>query len=152
MALPGFPPSDHSINRNPKAEWVDVPDAPYTEGTRRSLPDGRPWNILTVNWWKAVRVLPHAVLWNETDWISVVDLAILKDKFYAGQASASEVVEIRQREARIGMTLEDRRKMRLRYVKPRPESGAGDEALADGVNGNVTPIRRGRRSELLDEA
>ncbi|KAK1548369.1 hypothetical protein Q3G72_008320 [Acer saccharum] len=95
MARPGPLPANNRIGHSPQAEWTDVRDEPYIEGEARDLPDSRTWNPQTLQWWGVLRTMPHARLWREGDWLAATDLAILKNAFYLGTATAGEVSEMR---------------------------------------------------------
>lgn len=106
-------------------EWVDVPDAPYTgPGSDRDLPDipGLPWYEVTLAWWNVVRRMPHCRLWTEADWLFAIETAVLKNEIwgerFGGAAPNGMLTEERHRLALIGMTMEQRRKLGIRYVDP----------------------------------
>ena len=133
MALPGPEPKETRIGHSPTAEWTNVIDEPFLAGEIRELPprviyeeveEGvkelveAGWTAQTQEWWRTVRILPHAVLWREADWLFAMDTAVLKDKFYTSSFTAADAAEMRRREDLMGTTLEARRKLRIRYVRP----------------------------------
>lgn len=149
MAVPGREPHpDRSavVNRNEVLDWTEVTDEPFEQGQERKLPDHQSWHNNTYRWWRRLRVMPHARLWTETDWQFAEDTAILKDILYRAevkQGIAGIATECRRREDQMGTTIEARRKLRIRYVKPtapRPTAVAG---------GKVTPLER--RQRLLSD-
>jgi hypothetical protein len=155
MARPGPLPANNRVGHSPQAEWTDVRDEPYVLGEARDLPD-REWNPLTLAWWGVLRTMPHAALWREGDWLSAVDLAFLKQSFYAGMATAGEVSEIRKREDLLGMTTEARNKLRIRYVSV---AGKPQEPVSRPSTGTVVPLtvqrrsaRDARRRDLLEDS
>lgn len=162
MALPGPAPKPNKIGRTPTAEWTDVPDVPNLAARSRELParvltirddEGclktleLPWQAQTLTWWEVVRELPHTALWTEADWLFATDTAYLKDVFYAGSAKAGEMTEMRRREDLMGVSLEARRKLRIRYV---PVIEAAPEAGAPTVL-DERRARRSLRRRLLDD-
>lgn len=107
------------------ADFVDVPDLPYVgPGSDRDLPDipGLPWYETTVAWWNVVRRMPHCRLWTEADWLFAIEAAVLKNQIwgeiFGGALPANLIGEERQRLALLGMTMEHRRKLGIRYVDP----------------------------------
>lgn len=143
-------------------EWTDVPDAPYTgPGSDRDLPDipGLPWYETTTAWWNIVRRMPHCRLWTEADWIYAIEVAVLKNQIwgevFGGALPGNLLSEERQRLALLGMTMEQRRKLGIRYVDPAlfPEefpNGAAAETSNPGTGGNVKDITKApsRRARL----
>lgn len=125
MPRPGPAPDPRSVNRMPKAEWHEVLDVPFDyRANGRSLAP-RPlkeleWSPQVLTWYAAVASLPHAAGWRDDDWIRLYDLAILKQKFYTGVASSSEITEMRKREDDLGVSAEARLKNRIRYIAPPP--------------------------------
>lgn len=105
-------PEDQRRNRSqPTHDWIDVLDVPY-EGPTPSI--GRAPQR-TKDWWLVVSRLPHAVLWAPSDWQFAVDTALVH-ALWVRTGKSSLAVELRQREKKLGMTWEDRRDLRIRYV------------------------------------
>ncbi len=162
MALPGPAPKANKIGRTPTADWTLVDDAPFLAGEERELPDEHRvivsskdgsdvqdigWSLQTVRWWEIVRVLPHAILWGESEWLFATDTAVLKDKFYNGTATSAEAVEMRRREDIMGVTADARHKLRIRYVEPREVITSSDGEVVREI---TTAPRSRRRAALLD--
>jgi hypothetical protein len=106
-------------------EFVDVPDLPYTgPGSQRDLPEipGLPWYPQVEAWWATVRKMPHCRLWIEADWLFAIETAVLKNQIwgeiFGGALPANLLSEERQRLALLGMTMEHRRKLGIRYADP----------------------------------
>lgn len=144
-------------------EWQDVPDAPYTgPGSERDLPEipGLPWYETTLAWWNIVRKMPHCRLWTESDWIYAIEVAVLKNQIwgevFGGALPANLLSEERQRLALLGMTMEQRRKLGIRYVDPAlfpdefPNGAPGTETARLAAPGNVKDISKApsRRARL----
>lgn len=143
-------------------EWQDVPDAPYTgPGSERDLPEipGLPWYETTMAWWITVRRMPHCRLWTESDWNFATMCAVIVNQawgeLYGGALPVNLLSELRQREALLGMTMEQRRKLGIRYVDPAqfPEEfphGAPGETTKSTTGDNVKDITKApsRRARL----
>jgi hypothetical protein len=115
MAFTGPEPKANKIGRTPNAEWVEVIDELNIDSP--NLPEGE-WSTLVLTWWQSVRSLPHTVLWTESDWVFAFDTARIKERFYGGVYTAADAAEMRRREDLMGTTMEARRKLRIRYVRP----------------------------------
>jgi hypothetical protein len=135
-------------------DYVDVPDLPYTgPGSERDLPEipGLPWYETTAAWWNVVRRMPHCRLWTEADWLFAIETAVLKNQIwgeiFGGALPASLLSEERQRLALLGMTLEHRRKLGIRYADPSlfpDEAPAEPEQAANVKDITKAPSRRAR--------
>lgn len=133
MALTGRDPKSNKHGRTLTADWTDIPDQPYT-GPSPDLPKlsrRRRWRDEVTAWWEELRVMPHCVMWNATDWRFALETASMKQQFWAdldeGEMKTTMATEIRRREDQIGTTGEARRKLRIRYVDPASVPGAYDE-------------------------
>lgn len=153
MAKTG-PPAKTVKHGHTGGEFVDVPDLPYAgPGSERDLPDipGLPWYETTVAWWNIVRRMPHCRLWTEADWLFAIETAVLKNQIwgeiFGGALPASLLSEERQRLALLGMTLEHRRKLGIRYADPSlfPDEQPAEAAPAANVKDiSKAPSRRAR--------
>ena len=133
MALRGADPKgSNKHGRTPTADWIEVDDVPF-QGPWPELPElpgGKraKYHPLALRWWDTVKRLPHAVLWDDADWLYAVETAYMKHFYYKDVANdekgatTSAATEIRRREDNIGTTMEARRKLRIRYVD-REEAG-----------------------------
>jgi hypothetical protein len=79
-------------------------------------PDKRKWHRLTLSWWRMVWRSPMAPEYLETDVIALGRLAILIDQFYV-TGDARLMPEIRQQEARFGLSPVDRRRLQWEVAK-----------------------------------
>lgn len=149
MALPGPAPKENKIGRTPITEWTEVENTPNLDGLSHELgnPPTLGWHPSTVEWWEAVRTLPHTRLWQETDWRFAEDTALIKNIFYSGSARSGEMVEMRHREDLMGLSMEARRKLRIRYVAPRIETSAIEERGDETAIVNIAD----RRRKLMEE-
>jgi hypothetical protein len=139
MALPGPEPKANKIGRTPNAEWIEVIDEPNL--SPRPL-DGE-HEKGTIAWWAEISMLPHTVLWRDADWTFAADTALIKDKFYSGDYSAAITMEMRRREDLMGSTMEARRKLRIRYIRPIVSDDEIHEVFQEDVED--------RRRRLLEE-
>lgn len=112
MAIRGRPPKEQKRHRNPLVYGtVEVPDVPFTgpvpiKAQRSDHPN-------TKAWLKVVSRLPHAILWQDADWAYIAETMRIKDAFEKGDLKLE--AGLRRRYATIGMTYEDRLKLRIRY-------------------------------------
>jgi hypothetical protein len=78
---------------------------------------GKPWPAATRKWWAAVSSMPHCVLWTETDWRYAIETAYAHAEFVAEVDWKAEAALFR-REKLLGLTLDARRDLRIRYIEP----------------------------------
>jgi|SRR6478752_5720767 len=145
MTLAGRKPNpDRSqvLNRNKVSARPDVPNVPFAGG-----PDLEPraasgpemwaeagvipaegWPMATLSWWRVIRAMPHAVLWSEADWQFAQATAEVHARFAEGWKGYTGG-ELRQREKLLGVYMDARRDLRIKYVDP-PK----DDAAAAGEN------------------
>lgn len=142
MAISGPAPSLTKQRRNADThEWKDVPNVPH-EGPVLALPESYEWGPACRAWYEAVSKMPHCVLWSVSDWAFAVETAFVVNELWGGNAAVAG--EVRQRNAKMGVTLEDRMKLRIRYVDPdrveeaKPQrsrrSGADPRAILSAVS------------------
>lgn len=120
MALPGPAPKENKRRRNINpldAAWIEVPNQPYDgpvpiKALRSDHPN-------TKQWLRIVATVPHARLWRADDWAYIAETLRLKDAFEKGNLKLAQ--ELRSRYSKLGLTYEDRLKLRIRYVDPPPE-------------------------------
>ena len=125
-------PQGQAVNRNkPTHEWTEVVDVPFEDAPPLpdTKPNGDPWSSSTMRWWQAISTMPHCKLWSASDWMFAEHTARLVAAFDAGDFK--QATEIRQREKKLGVTADDRRDLRIRYVEPKPETSAEVTNLDD---------------------
>lgn len=114
----------------PQIDWTEVEDRPYVGKVpvrlapkrtieTRNGPKSVPLQAATKNWWKTIRRMPHCVLWSDSDWHFALGTALVADNAFRGATAAA--AELRQREKVLGVTVDSRRDLRIRYVKPDPK-------------------------------
>lgn len=111
-------PSRQRVRRNATPPPVDLPAV--NAGPTPDLPEGD-WSQRTRDWWEAARTSPAAHLWTSSDWEFAVMTAALVEGFWR-DPRASSAAEIRQRELRLALTLEGRRRLYLPDAPGSPES------------------------------
>jgi len=130
--MAGRKPSERpTVTRHkPTVDWTDVVNAPFA-GWVPELPETRQvaqksgevievaLPVATHKWWGALCVMPHCVLWQESDWAFAVDTAMVHAQASYGVISA--MAELRMREKSLGTTVDARRDLRIRYVEPEAE-------------------------------
>lgn len=109
-------PSEGRRASTPSSGWIAVPHKPFEDGRKRELPPDQDWPIQTHRWWNTLRVMPHACLWDESDWEFAIATAFISREFYYGKTGLA--TELRIRERSLGVTEEARRAQRIRYVEP----------------------------------
>lgn len=57
--------------------------------------------------------MPHCALWHPSDWEFALTAALIADEFYRN-GKASYAAELRRWEAVLAVTIDDRRKQRIR--------------------------------------
>lgn len=139
MAVAGAKPKEdrsqirHRVPQAEGTEWQEVVAVPF-EGAPplpprdecSSTSEGRPigvfaeaWPKSTERWWRAVSTMPHCALWLAADWQYAIATAEAHARFAEGWKGCASGAELRMRERRLGMTHDDRRDLRIRYVPPK---------------------------------
>lgn len=78
------------------------------------LPAGVEWHPRTRAWWETLRRSPQAALMMATDWDFMADTALLHSRFWDGELRLAG--EIRLRVSKVGVTAEDRLRLRIAAV------------------------------------
>lgn len=139
MAVAGRKPKPDAERRNRMPavhDWTEVDDVPYGGKTPR-LPvrcrvdeeSGKPvrvaWPEATKRWWAVVAKMPHCTLWTDADWEFALETAEVHARFTEG----ANGTELRIRQKLLGTTLDARRDLRIRYVKPKVQPAGGDATV-----------------------
>lgn len=129
-------PKGQARHRNPPThDWTEVVHEPFTGKPPVALPATRSVQTSsglaevklhnqTKAWWRRISRMPHCRLWAESDWEFALETALVADALFYGRTSAA--TELRQRERLMGTTVDARRDLRIRYVKPKEEVADGD--------------------------
>lgn len=137
MAVSGAMPKEDRtqvVTRHKPVDWDEYDDVPFdlapplrprAAGGMSVMDVGAAnsddWPQATLGWWRAISTMPHAKDWTPGDWQFAMDTAEVHArtmeawKGYGG-------TELRQREAILGSYAEARRKLRIRYVKPKTQN------------------------------
>lgn len=86
-------------------ELDDAADAPAGE-----------WHPMTVRWWNTWRASAQAQTFEDTDWMRLAILAPIMDG-YVRRPSAAALSEIRMNEERLGATVVDRMRARMKIER-----------------------------------
>jgi hypothetical protein len=124
MALSGRKPKPDGLKRNrmpPTHEWTLIPDVAFEDAPPLGAVGGK----ATKRWWEVISRMPHCVLWTESDWQFAIDTARVHAKFIAGKPGTA--TELRNREKLLGVTMDSRRDLRIRYVPAEPKVGEIEE-------------------------
>jgi hypothetical protein len=137
-------PADQRVSRREPAHgWIDIPDVPYRGKGRPKLPADVPNE--TLEWWIALTTMPHCVLWTKTDWQYAALTATIHAAVVNGDLARA--AELRIREMQMGVTLDSRRALRIRYVSADHEPKNEDEEPSS----RVTDFAEERRKRALAE-
>jgi len=79
------------------------------------------WSPATKRWWRTWADSAQAQEFTGTDWMRLEMLLPLVEQYFAGP-DRFLMAEIRATESKLGSTVEDRKRMRLKIEKPRPGS------------------------------
>lgn len=149
----GRPLEPGAINRNPKVEWTQVEDIPYVSQSKPKRPSTRyitdsdgntsreEFTSEAIAWWDTVSRMPHCVLWKDSDWLFAKATMLLVDDLWRGNSKIAS--EIRQREAKMGVTLESRNALRIKYVESKKAV-----AMSDTIS--VASLRQSSRARFLE--
>lgn len=114
--------------RNVKSESAELPTVnPDAEIPELPNPDGRTWHPLVMAWWTEVWQSPMAVKYLPTDARGLGRLAMLIQDFYLATKPSERrelSAEIRQQEARFGLSNLDRNRMDWTIGKAEPNAQA----------------------------
>lgn len=139
MGVPGVKPKEDRSQVRHRArvhEFTEVDNVPFEGGpelTPRSViadpllwaeagvvpMEG--WPPATQRWWNAIRRMPHCTLWSEGDWEFAQLTAEVHARVCEGWKGYTGA-ELRQREKLMGVYLDARRDLRIKYVEPKPEA------------------------------
>lgn len=124
MALTVVPRDSGNAHRKPA---FDSTHLPRRDGTLigPELPETREWSQQTRDWYDMWRRHEMAPFLEPSDWSHIHDTAVLYDAFWTGELPGSSMIagsaEIRRRCASFGATVEDRLKLRIKFVEKEPE-------------------------------
>lgn len=100
---PGLP----DVFRN---EWVYNPETGEDELKRKKMQ----WPAQTIAWWKMWDESPLSNEFTDSDWLFLLDTALIHAAMWSGDMKAA--AELRQRVAKFGATPEDRARLRIQFA------------------------------------
>lgn len=119
--MPGPAPKDPSTRARRNADPIKKTELRFVKGKQPKLPDRfdeegipRSWPAQTVAWWKMWRESSLADQLTDTDWLFLLDTALIHAAFWDGDLK--QAAELRQRVAKYGATPEDRARLRISYA------------------------------------
>jgi hypothetical protein len=92
------------------------------------------WSPLAVSWWETWKASPQAETFGSTDWLFLLETAVIVNRFWRGDVSVA--AEMRLRVAKFGATPEDRARLRMQFA-------AADGQEPEAPTGSVSRQRRG---------
>lgn len=114
MAGVGPAPKDPA-RRVRRAKGPDIRVVEYTPSSQPELPSGHYWPDETRAWWRMWAESPLAAEFSESDWLFLMDTAILHARLW-GEGQVSVMPELRLRVAKFGATPEDRARLRIQFA------------------------------------
>lgn len=125
MGSRGPAPKSNPVRRN-KHEYATQLSKESQKG--RPLPKYLPITTAAAkHYWKMWSESPQTAEWLETDWEFLAQTTLLVDSYYK-EPKPSTAGEIRQREGKLGGTVEDRARLRMTFEKPKDEEASAQEA------------------------
>ena len=122
-------PPGQAVTCNPRLyDWTAVEAVPNRSGPR--LPprrhNGRPSPKSVKETWRVWSQMPHAALWQPSDWSFAMETReLLARATDDGGGSVALWSEIRLREKAMATTFDSRQSLRIRYVTPDKDGPAG---------------------------
>lgn len=107
------------LAENPTMQFKEYPSTPY-DGPAPDLPELQGgWSQETLYYWGALSTMPQCVDWRAGDWEFAFMTCLIHQRIVSNpRTSVTWFTELRARESRMGVTLESRVTMRIRYVDP----------------------------------
>lgn len=137
MGVPGAKPKEDRsqvVHQNRTHQFTEVINVPFPT-PRPLLPRaaGGPsawaeagvipaedWPPATKHWWDVISRMPHCILWSDADWAFAQATAECHARFAEGWKGYTGG-ELRQREKLLGVFLDARRDLRIKYIDPPPD-------------------------------
>ncbi len=123
MTYRGTPPKDDDARQRRNAPIYDKTQVKWDGITRGpDLPDEYTWCKRTQDWWEMWRTSAQAMVMHDSDWESMLETAMLHNRFWDHECSDTArnaiAAELRRRVAAFGATFEDRLKLRMSVDTP----------------------------------
>lgn len=115
MGRRGPTPTGTAQRRNATGEQsiTDPPPVEYPE-----LPGAEMYLSQTIAWYEMWATSPQAAVFAASDWSRLHMVAALVDQYWQ-KPSKDLMAEIRQNESKLGGTIEDRQRLRMKVEKPK---------------------------------
>jgi hypothetical protein len=127
MPFSGPPPKDQVRHRNRRHEFEDIPNVPNTRMPRLPHYFRRRLGPAAMRWLIMVARSPQAVRFTNVDWLYVWESALFANEFYRDPGHPAKAREMDRREAKLGITEDSRRALRIRLVEPPKEQPGNEE-------------------------
>lgn len=153
VGRPANPDRSAVRNRVPlRKHYETVENIPFEEGRQRRLPPrpGHPkgiWPERTLRWWDNIRVMPHAKLWEDSDWDFATETAMIHAMFWQ-EGETKLATELRLRERLMGCTWEARVSAGIIYSDPEPAPLADVTALDAATARGARPAKATPRNRV----
>lgn len=123
MTYRGTPPKDDDARQRRNAPIFDKTQVKWDGNVRGpELPDDYTWCKRTQQWWEMWRCSAQAMVMHDSDWESMLETAMLHNRFWDHECSDTArnaiAAELRRRVAAFGATFEDRLKLRMSVETP----------------------------------
>ncbi|WGH92104.1 hypothetical protein QDX21_07110 [Auritidibacter ignavus] len=110
---PSPKPSDRKVRRNKDHTATHVIE--FIPGVQPDLPEGViDWPEQTREWWRMWAESPLSESFTQSDWLFLLDTALLHGMLWSGDMSV--MPELRIRVAKFGATPEDRARLRIQFA------------------------------------
>lgn len=129
----GAPPKEsasEAVQRRRELMWNDLGESPVPGAP--TLPNAGTFSAETRAWYATWRKSPQASMFAATDWQTLHRLAYLVDEFFR-EPNVAKHSEIRNTEAKLGATVQDRQTLRWRIGS----RGAGAPPKSPEPDGDV---------------
>lgn len=106
-------PADRKVRRNKSTAATHVIE--FVPGEQPELPEGvLEWPDQTREWWQMWAESPLSNSFTQSDWLFLLDTALLHGMLWSGDMSV--MAELRIRVAKFGATPEDRARLRIQFA------------------------------------
>lgn len=132
----------HGARKRREGAMTILPTRPYEQpALPEAMPDGRPWPEPTLAWWRNWASDPLATDFQGPDWAFLMDTALLHAALW-GDGDTRVAGELRLRLSKMGVTPEDRARLRITYA-------SADAAEERAEQSGATARARRRQIKVL---
>lgn len=115
MAGRGPAPKDPARRARRNKDVIPPTYLKFVKGEVPELPEEIPWHPRAIVWWRTWAESEQANLMTEVDWQFMLSTALLVHQFWCN-GHWTLAAEIRLREAKFGVTPEDRARLRIQFA------------------------------------